>query len=682
MCCVQVLNISGRALRPLCHFELPPSDYLERRPAGLPDLSSQIGAVDSSLRVIEFQSLGVRVKNTFRFGVVNPTNASYEFGWEVVGTPNPCFRCGSSAGIILGGKRQEMVFEFTPATTEPAEAYYRFSIPSQSITAVFLVAGVVVEPKVSLGPHVRVPVCVLLGVVCCFLWVARCLRRYMLPLSPFGQVMLDPPRVNFRELLFMSRATEIIHVVNREHIPFAFAFDVSQIPGSEDGRRSLKLSPEEGVVPPNGSLAIEVVFCPLEEKAYNFNVPCIVKKKPSPLSLNVKGEGYAVHDSVVLESDGGVTVGAKAVPLSSDGLNHVDFGHVHVNEKAVRNIVFSNTGKVNYDFVWTVESTGTVTGAGGGKASAAVRASAPVVVSPQSGKVHMNSQFSCQLEFRPVDALHVEGLVLCCTVAGTRTYRVSVSGRGARPALEFSATDIDLGPCFFPSNPGVTPVPETYMLRITNNEREDDVSLECLFEKKAHLEVGFDAMVLRPGQSVAVPLLFMPRGAGPVSEVIPFEVNGLYRTAVNFAGEGTPVRVLLANPAQASLAFGSLRVGQEAVRRVAIVNRSKRTAAFVLQDVVKDTTTGKGALETCFVSFSPKSGSLRPKETTVIEVRVCVAIRSATNGLVMARVARRCFLSPPPALRHSLCAGWLGLYWLTFCIADQVFAARASTCLC
>jgi hydrocephalus-inducing protein len=145
---LQVINLVGRAQRPLCHFELPPSDYLERRPAGLPDLTSQIGAVETSLRVIEFQSLGVRVKNTFRFGVINPTNASYEFGWEPVGTPNPCFRCGSAAGIILGGKRQEMVFEFTPATTEPAEAYYRFSIPSQNITAVFLLAGVVVEPKV------------------------------------------------------------------------------------------------------------------------------------------------------------------------------------------------------------------------------------------------------------------------------------------------------------------------------------------------------------------------------------------------------------------------------------------------------------------------------------------------------------------------------------------------------
>ena len=56
------------------------------------------------------------------------------------------------------------------------------------------------------------------------------------------------------------------------------------------------------------------------------------------------------------------------------------------------------------------------------------------------------------------------------------------------------------------------------------------------------------------------------------------------------------------------------------VRRVSIVNRSKRTAAFALEDVVKDTTTGKGALESGFVSIAPRAGTLRPKESMIIEV--------------------------------------------------------------
>jgi hypothetical protein len=219
-------------------------------------------------------------------------------------------------------------------------------------------------------------------------------------------------------------------------------------------------------------------------------------------------------------------------------------------------------------------------------------------------------------------------------------YRLSVSGRGSRPALDFSTTSIDFGPCFFPANPGVTPQAETQVLRITNNERDDDISIECLFEKKPHLEVAFDAMVLRPGQAVDVPVHFLPRVAGTVQESIVFEVNGLYPTSVNVTGEGTPARIVLSNPAQSTVSFGSLRVGQEAVRRVSLVNRSKRPASFVLEDVVKDVTTGRGALETCFVTFAPKEATLRPRESMVVELKLAPPQRLAAFAEpLMIRVA-------------------------------------------
>ena len=39
-------------------------------------------AVDPASRVVEFESLGTGVRNTKRFFVMNPTNASYKFRWE------------------------------------------------------------------------------------------------------------------------------------------------------------------------------------------------------------------------------------------------------------------------------------------------------------------------------------------------------------------------------------------------------------------------------------------------------------------------------------------------------------------------------------------------------------------------------------------------------------------------
>ena len=40
--------------------------------------------IDAKLLIIEFESLGTKVKNTKRFYVVNPTAQGYEFEWEPV----------------------------------------------------------------------------------------------------------------------------------------------------------------------------------------------------------------------------------------------------------------------------------------------------------------------------------------------------------------------------------------------------------------------------------------------------------------------------------------------------------------------------------------------------------------------------------------------------------------------
>ena len=40
----------------------------------------------------------------------------------------------------------------------------------------------------------------------------------------------------------------------------------------------------------------ELVRARVEERLVNANVALVVKRKPMPLYLNVKGEGYEVHD--------------------------------------------------------------------------------------------------------------------------------------------------------------------------------------------------------------------------------------------------------------------------------------------------------------------------------------------------------------------------------------------------
>jgi hydrocephalus-inducing protein len=116
------LSVTARAMRPLCHFELVESDWISggRRPSGLPGPGGK-SSLDPSTRVVEFESLGTKVRNTKRFFVTNPTNQSYEYTWECEdGTgaaallQQRTFRCAQRKGTVLAGKKAEMVFEYTP----------------------------------------------------------------------------------------------------------------------------------------------------------------------------------------------------------------------------------------------------------------------------------------------------------------------------------------------------------------------------------------------------------------------------------------------------------------------------------------------------------------------------------------------------------------------------------------
>ena len=108
-----IIELDGEAERPVCHFELPPSKYRDRKP----DL-------DAKYNVIEFESLGTKVKNTKRFYVVNPTSQGYEFEWKRVeddklpmGAGNHSatnFKCLTPKGVALSGKKGEIIFEYNP----------------------------------------------------------------------------------------------------------------------------------------------------------------------------------------------------------------------------------------------------------------------------------------------------------------------------------------------------------------------------------------------------------------------------------------------------------------------------------------------------------------------------------------------------------------------------------------
>ena len=173
---------------------------------------------------------------------------------------------------------------------------------------------------------------------------------------------------------------------------------------------------------------------------------------------------------------------------------------------------------------------------------------------------------------------------MVCTVANVKRYQVSVSAVGGKPALEFSTLDMQFGDCILAPTANVGAVPVTRVLRISNREADRDVSLQCLFERRPHLDVGLDAAVLRPGDVIDVPVTFTPRAAVAYSETVPFEVNGLHTVNVSVSGEGVPCALELVNAAQHDLSFGALRPAQTATRAVRVATKCRRAIIVDLLD--------------------------------------------------------------------------------------------------
>jgi hydrocephalus-inducing protein len=316
-------ELNGRILRPWCHFEMPDSDYLSagRRNPDMKGPSGALGPLDPATRVVEFESLGTKVRNVKRFFVLNPTSMNYEFFWEpqalesgAQAPPGP-FRCLTRRGVCQSGKRYEMSFEFTPENDELQEGFWQFRIPDQNIVVPFLLVGHVKEPR----------------------------------------VLLDRPGVNFGKVLVGAKTEQTLNLVNGENIPFTFFVDKSTYEASRDRIEStgeqpvVQLNPSEGTVLPNSSLPIAVSFKPGLEKLTNYNVIITVRNKPTRMALNVKGEGYVIHDVVTVDGADG-----SPVELDPSAPNSVDFGQVIINQRVAKSIAIVNTGEIGYDFDWKI----------------------------------------------------------------------------------------------------------------------------------------------------------------------------------------------------------------------------------------------------------------------------------------------------------------------------------------
>ncbi|KAJ3129345.1 hypothetical protein HK098_001757 [Nowakowskiella sp. JEL0407] len=421
------IAVRGHSERPFCHLELEENDYIssERRNPEIGIANGIPTLLEPTTRVLEFFSCGVKVRNTKRFYILNPTEITYEFEINcLAGNQNQVFKCGTPRGTVSPNRKHEIVFEFTPEQIEIQESLWRFSILEYAIQVPILVVGNATEPK----------------------------------------IILERSGINFKSVLVGRQVKESVKLVNNEKIPFAYSFNETSFDLSNQNVPVLSFHPAKGTIAANGEIIIDILFAPSSEKIFNFNLLCNIKKKPTPLTLNVKGEGYKIHESILSELADG-----KLFELSSSMENSIDFGQVQLLEKRIKRIMVVNSGKFNFDFMWKITP----------------KLATFISINPEVGTVGRGERFVCEMSFLPAAPISLKNLKVLLQIVNGRSYPLLLSGTGCKPLLKFSKISHDFGTEFVYKT-GMTP--STTTVRVTNEDVKD-VSLELLLSSAECFEV-------------------------------------------------------------------------------------------------------------------------------------------------------------------------------------------------
>ncbi|KAL7750642.1 hypothetical protein RI367_003984 [Sorochytrium milnesiophthora] len=512
------IALSGAGLRPFCHFELPDSDYLtgDRRS---PEAASKL-KVESGTRVIEFSSCGVKTKNLKRFFVVNPTDLAYSFEWQprsvAPGVRDKLFQCNTARGTLQSGKRFEVVFEFTPETTDTVESLWTFAVPDHGIKVPFLLVGHALEPN----------------------------------------VFLDRNSIVFRPVLVGKSVKETVLLTNDEDVAFPFAFSQTQFETDSEGKPVMRFQPSSGTIAPKSELPIEITFQPIAERPFNFNLVCNVRRKQSPLLINIKGEGYQIHESLQAEmTDGSLVDLAPA----NQGDNAVDFGAVHINEHRIKRFVLFNKGKVNLDFVWKI-----------------VPAHPYVRILPDMGTVSKEEKLAMDLSYLPMIPGQLPSLKAMCKIANGKSYTLSITGSAVKPLLKFSRTKVTFNTLYV----GRQTAEATTAHVTVSNDDSKAISLDLSSSNPSVVDVDAGPFNLQPRESLDIVIRFKADEVGQYNEAVTVNVNGVTKVDVTVQCTVVDFKVELLAPDQSVVNFGALRAGQQAARTLKLINRASIPASF------------------------------------------------------------------------------------------------------
>ncbi|OEH79817.1 hydrocephalus inducing related protein [Cyclospora cayetanensis] len=307
--------VSASGIRPICHLEIPPTDYFERHP------QNSILSLDSHVAVLEVGGVGVGIRHTRRFHVHNPTATDIDFECEPVDVPDEStnavraeslvaqpFKCLTRRGRVLACRKTELTFEYTATQLGYCERMWTFSIPSKQLVQRLLLVGRATEPHVA----------------------------------------FDTTQIIFVPTVVGRTVEENIRLYNRESIPVSFQFDQTQL---ESVSSELRITPHAGTVGPESSQLVKIRLTAIEQRTISISIPCKVEQKFRSLRLDIKGEGYYLMPSLKL-------VDKETERTLQSASESYDFGCLPVGQSKQVVLKLGNTGKYDFTFKWIMKDLG------------------------------------------------------------------------------------------------------------------------------------------------------------------------------------------------------------------------------------------------------------------------------------------------------------------------------------
>ena len=128
------ITFTALSRRPLCHFNVPLSDYLNRRKFTDP--------LPEGVKVIEVFAKSVKSRSLAKVEVINPTSKLYEAKWTTVNdNSDGSIVCDNVTAIVSSGKKYFFPFSYCPKSAKTVECLFLFEIPAHDIKVYFLIVG-------------------------------------------------------------------------------------------------------------------------------------------------------------------------------------------------------------------------------------------------------------------------------------------------------------------------------------------------------------------------------------------------------------------------------------------------------------------------------------------------------------------------------------------------------------